>query len=60
MSNTWGLPEETQEIVRQDLNTTPRAPEVMNLDAEEPQLPLTQPTPTERLFQERLQERLAA
>jgi hypothetical protein len=32
----------------------------MNLDAEEPQLPLTQPTPTERLFQERFQERLAA
>jgi hypothetical protein len=31
----------------------------MNLDAEEPQLPLTQPTPTERLFQERLQEHLA-
>jgi hypothetical protein len=54
MSNTWGLPEETQELVRQDLNATPRAPEVMNLDAEEPQLPLTQPTPAERLFQERL------
>jgi hypothetical protein len=32
----------------------------MNLDAEEPQLPLTQPTPAERLFQERLQERLVA
>jgi hypothetical protein len=32
----------------------------MNLDTAEPQLPLTQPTPAERLFQERLQERLAA
>jgi hypothetical protein len=60
MSNTWGLLEETQEIVCQDLNAAPKVPEVMNLDAEEPQLPLTQPTPAEHLFQERLQERLAA
>ena len=60
MSNTWGLLEETQDLISQDLNATPSTPAVTNPDAEEPELPLTQLTPAEHLFQERLQECLAA
>jgi hypothetical protein len=53
------LSKATQEIVCQDLNAAPREREVINLDVEEPQLPLTQPTSQECLFQEWLEEWLA-
>jgi hypothetical protein len=45
MSNVWGMFEEAQEIVRQDLNNTPREQAAPVSMAEEPPLPLTQPTP---------------
>jgi hypothetical protein len=54
MSNVWGMFEESQEIVRQDLNNAPREQVAPIPMAEEPPLPLTQPTPQEQLFQQRV------
>jgi hypothetical protein len=56
MSNVWGMSEEAQEIVRQDLNA-PREQAAPIPRAEEPPLPLTQPTPQEVLFQQRISVR---
>jgi hypothetical protein len=57
MSNLWGMSEEAQEIVRQDLNNAPREQAVLVPMAEEPPLPLIQPTPQELLFQQRVSVR---
>jgi hypothetical protein len=54
MSNIWGMSEEAQEIVRQDFNNAPREQAAPVSMAEEPLLPLTQPTPQEQLFQQRV------
>jgi hypothetical protein len=51
------MSEEAQEIVRQDLNNAPREQAALVPMAEEPPLPLTQPTPQEFLFQQRVSVR---
>jgi hypothetical protein len=52
MSNVWGMSEEAQEIVRQDLNNVPREQATPTPMAEELLLPLIQPTSQEQLFQQ--------
>jgi hypothetical protein len=57
MSNVWGMSEEAQEIVRQNLNNVPREQAAPVPMAKEPLLPLIQPTPQEQLFQQRVAAR---
>jgi hypothetical protein len=54
MSNVWEMSEEAQEIVQQDLNNAPREQAAPVPMAKKPPLPLTQPTPQELLFQQRV------